>query len=247
MSLLITGLYGEAPEPAPTVVDWATGDIDTIKTMLANAKAGTLDISTVWAIGQGRVVNYTNTSTTGSANSEWVLTDFAHSTSGGTAYTAWIHTKALLSTSQKMNSSDTNAGGWNQCACRKNVMPNIYNAIPSDFRSMLINAAHIASAGSQSTSNQTDTYYLTLHSEKEVQGDKYYATNNENNACRHLVYFQTASNKVKTGNGGSYSGYWWLRSPRATDSRNFCYVYTDGSADYRSPSSALGLAVAAII
>ena len=96
------------------IVTWAAGSIDKVQSMLDANASGSINIEDYWAIGDSRSVTYSG-SASGTSTSEWVLTDFNGTSSGGTEYNAVIHTRALLSTSRYMNSSNTNVGSWNNC------------------------------------------------------------------------------------------------------------------------------------
>lgn len=228
------------------IVTWAAGSLDKIQNMLAANASGTINIEDYWAIGDIRSVTYSGTAS-GTSTSDWVITDFNGTSSGGTTYSAVIHTKTLLSTSRYMNSSNTNVGGWNNCYMRNTVMSEIFAVIPSDFKALIKEGSHISGAGNATDQIQTTNDYLFLFSEREVQGVRTYSGSLEYDNCKQFEYFTIAGNKQKTGNGGSYPGCWWLRSPCVSNATSFCRVNPDGSANAAAASNLRGVAAAALI
>lgn len=243
MALLVSVPVGTVP---PSVVPWSSGNLDTIKAMLAANEAGKINIADYWTVGDTREVYY-NTTIVGSSYALWVLTDLNGKTSGGTSYNAIIHTKNCHTTSRYMNSSNTNAGGWNGCYARNTVMAEIYAGMVASFKSMIKSVDNVSGVGSQSDTIQHTNDYIWMMSEQEVQGGRTYAGSAEAATCKWFEYFKIASNKVKTGNTGSYPGSWWLRSPNVGYSTRFCNVYTDGTAYDYYASYLLGVVVAAAI
>lgn len=231
----------EAEEPI-VAVPWTTGDLATIKSMCDNDN---INVADYWEIGQQRSVTYT-TSTFGDTTRNWVLTDFNGTTSGGTPYNAVIHTKEISTSTLAMNTSRTNAGGWRDSNMRATYMPQCYNALPTDFKALIKQASIVSGAGNQSDTIQTTQDFIFLFSERNVQGAKTYSGQQEYNACKQMKYFETASNKTKTG--GPYS-YWWLRSPSVSNATHFCSVYSNGYAgNYSADNSTdCGVVPAAII
>lgn len=243
MALLVSVPVGTVP---PSVVPWSSGNLDIIKAMLAANEAGKINIADYWTIGDTREVYFANT-VVGNSYALWVITDMNGHTSGGTAYNAIIHTKNCFATSRYMNSSNTNAGGWNACYGRNTVMAEIYAGIVANFKSMIKTVDNVSGVGSQSNTIQHTNDQIWMFTEQEVQGSRTYAGSAEAATCKHFDYFKIASNKVKTGNGGSYPGYWWLRSPRISSSADFCVVSPGGTAGNAGASDLFGVVSAAAI
>ena len=137
-------------------------------------------------------------------------------------------------TRQKMNSTNTNVGGWEDSEMRSYVNSTIYNALPSDLKSVIADTTVVSGHGSTSgESNFTTTDKLYLLSAHEVWNDE---TSNPvssydtaYNETRQLDYY--ANLGVTTSN---YSGaikqdnrsntYWWLRSAASTNGYYFLNV-----------------------
>lgn len=226
------------------IVSWANGTDKEIADMIDAADLGLIDLADYWSVGDVRTVTYTAT-TLGANSMDWVLTDFNGTTSGGTKYNAVIHTKDLHPTTAQMNSTNTNVGGWQSSAMRTNVMPVIYNNLPSALKSIIKQAAIVSGSGNAQNTIQTTYDNIWLFSEMEVQGATTYAGTAEAAECKQMEYFKTASNKVKTLNGSAHN--WWLRSPSIVNATNFSIVSGSGIVYSHDAFNSYGVASAAII
>lgn len=134
----------------------------------------------------------------------------------------------LLATSYKMKSTDTNAGGWDDCLMRTSTMATLLTQLPSDLQSVIKQVNKKATAGDKSTSITTSADKLWLLAEVEVDGTTSagYADEGE-----QYEYWKTVKNgkkdsdriKKKSNGSGSVSD-WWLRTPSlnyATTFRKF--------------------------
>ena len=84
--------------------------------------------------------------------------------------------------------------------------------------------------------------YLPLLAEFEVQGEQQYALGYEENYQTQYAYYANGNSKVKyrqTSTGSAAD--WWCRSPYASNSNYFCYVYTNGSAGNHYANYSLGV------
>lgn len=144
-----------------------------------------------------------------------------------------------------MNSTDTNVGGWKDCARRTWCNRVYYNALPTGFKTLVKRCTNKTSKGNELTTFDKTQDYCFLPAEFEVQGAKTYAVDGE--ATTQWGYYKTAANKVKKA-GPSGSAYtWWLRSPYSADATFFCIVPSYGGAGASSADSAIGIAVAGCI
>ena len=74
------------------------------------------------------------------------------------------------------------------------------------------------------------TDYFFLLSEYEVFGSTTYANSNEASKQAQYSYYSAGNSKVKYNHSATSTAvYWWLRSPFASSSTYFVYVYTDGT------------------
>lgn len=170
-----------------------------------------------------------------------VILDFNHDPlASNTAKTAGITFGTLncLAKAYPMNSSDTNAGGYDGSKMFTTINTVFYDKLPADMKPHIKKVRKKASAGSQSSTIKSFDVFAFLLSEIEV-----FNTTNRSfpGEGTFYPYFATAANRIKKlGESGS-ACYWWLRSPRSTYSTSFCYVYSDGALYSYLASNARGL------
>ena len=140
----------------------------------------------------------------------------------------------LFETGYKMNSSNTNSGGWKSSAMRTSTMKTIKGYMPAAWQTAIkpVNKASGLGGGSSSgTETISDSCFLLA--EIEVFGSNTYSVSGEGN---QYAYYKAGNSKVKNlkSNGSNY--HWWERSPYSGDGNSFCVVYMDGSAIYSNPT-----------
>ena len=130
-----------------------------------------------------------------------------------------------------MNDDYTNAGGWKASKLRKVLNTEILALLPDDMR---------AAIKPRVIDGESDLLWLA--SEMEVFGPHDW-TENDPDRGEQMAYYKRRGNRVKAlGDEGEAASSWWERSPYASGSTSFCYVYSDGSADYDGASSSNGVA-----
>ena len=155
---------------------------------------------------------------------------------GGTApLTFQMHD--CYGTIYRMNNSNTNSGGWTNCAMRSTHLPAILNLMPAEVKAAIKEVQKKSSAGNRSSSIQTTNDKLFLLSEIEIFGITTYSFAGEGT---QYDYYKAGNSKVKNLNGSAHS--WWGRSPRSSSSTSFCYVFSDGAAVASSASASFGVA-----
>ena len=179
-----------------------------------------------------------------------VILGFNHDdlTGGGKAGMT-IGMKNLLATTYKMNSSNTNAGGWDDSAMRTSTMATLLSQLPADLRNVIKQVNKKATAGSQSTTITTSADKLFLFALAELASktglENSTGTSIKNNAATYeqegtqYEYFKNTVGDAdiykacpalvkKLSNGGGSADYWWLRSPDLGNSATFWYVFPSG-------------------
>ena len=102
--------------------------------------------------------------------------------------------------------------------------------LPSDLQAVLKSVNKKTSAGSQSSTINTNSMKLFLFSEIEIFGSTTYSKAGEGS---QYSYFATAANRIKyLSNGSGSAPWWWERSPYGSNSISFCAVSSGGSANY---------------
>ncbi len=134
--------------------------------------------------------------------------------------------------------SPWNRGGWPSTVMYSFVNTDIYNALPSDLKNIIIDTKVISSHGTNSSTNFTSTDKLYLLATKEVYG-KEGASNiinydSSDDYTRQLDYYNNIGvntdnylEVIKNYNGSASD--WWLRSAYSNDGYRFIYVDSNGN------------------
>ena len=138
--------------------------------------------------------------------------------------------KNLMANTRQMNSSNTNAGGFTGSDMYDWLQGTLLNSLPSDLRAVLKSVNKKTSAGSQSSTINTNAMKIFLFSEIEIFGSVTYSKSGEGSQYSR---FATASSRIKyLSNGSGSADIWWERSPNGNNSNIFCNVYSNGYANY---------------
>lgn len=148
----------------------------------------------------------------------------------------------------RMNTSNTNSGGWSSSYMRQTICAAFLNAMPSAWQSVIAACTKYSDNTGGGSGNVSS--YVTSTSDKifclseyEVQGAITYANSYEANYQKQYDYYKNGNSKVKYQHSATGSPcYWWLRSVRASYGAHFCFVYTDGSAGYANAYISRGFA-----
>ena len=249
------------------IVTFADGTDEEIAAMMQAHYDNKINISDYWAVGDKRSVNLSAMSATYVGESHRAQTiEYAIADFGKDELSTPIngHTMAAITLTQVnclmdatsasnsnngssdtergyMNSSDTNVGGWTDCARRKWCNEVYYNALPSVFRSMVKEVNKKTSAGNQSSTINTTKDKAFLLSESEIYGSTTYSKAGEGS---QYEYYKTTANRYKLPkwSSSSNSHAYWDRSPHGSSSSSFCRVGSNGNAFYANASDSRGFA-----
>lgn len=156
------------------------------------------------------------------------------------------------STAFRMNTSDTNSGGWQASYMRSTILGDggtpsspaansLMAALPEDLRAVIRTANKYTynSGGVTATAD-----YLSLMAEFEIFGAIEYANRQEQSYQAQYAYYQAGNPKIHYRHDSTGSAVLvWLRSPNYSRSNTFCGVSTDGTSSYTSGARySLGLA-----
>lgn len=216
---------------------WAIGDR---KQVTLNGTVGSLSLSNFSTYAFITGFNHNS----GREGSGRIHFQFAKTAlSGGTdiCFTDGQYLNAGSSAAFRMNTSNTNSGGWKDSYMRNNICGTsktstsgtFMGVIPADLRNALKSVTkYTNNNGSSSASSAVTatTDYFFLYSEYEVFGSITYANNYEANYQQQYAYYSAGNSKVKyRHNSTGSAALWWLRSPFAGNSYYFVSVYTDGT------------------
>lgn len=180
--------------------------------------------SQLWSVGDTKDI------TVGSETLTLVIMGFNHDdlASGGKAGITF-GMKNLMATTRRMNASNTNSGGFTGSEMYSWLQNTLLPTLPSDLQAVLKSVNKKTSAGSQSSTINTNSMKLFLFSEIEIFGSTTYSKAGEGS---QYSYFATAANRIKyLSNGSGSANWWWERSPYGSNSDGFCFVNSDGGAD----------------
>lgn len=136
----------------------------------------------------------------------------------------------------RMNSDNTNSGGWEECLMRTSKMPTLQSGMPDTLAQVKVPYVDYEN---QSVVLYSDDY-LFLPAEKEVFGTRSYSPTTEANALTQFAYYKNGGNKIKSFSGSAV--WWWLRSVGYNHSDGFCLVNNSGGANGNRASSSNGAA-----
>ena len=142
-----------------------------------------------------------------------------------------------------------NIGGWPVTSMRTFVNNDIYNALPSDLRNVIIDTLIVSSHGNGDTENFTSTDKLYLLAPKEVYIDFSQVNDTSKDLTRTLDYYTTKGVTINKYNGaikknGTNIDGWWLRSAFSIGNT---YYYTIGmytAYETKSASTEVGVSPA---
>ena len=229
---------------------WAIGDR---KQVTLNGTVGSLSLSNFSTYAFIIGFNH-NSSREGSGRIHFQLAKTA--LSGGTdiCFTDGSYNSTGSSAAFRMNTSNTNSGGWKDSYMRNNICGTsktstsgrIMGAIPADLRNALKSVTkYTNNTGNSSSSGAVTatTDYFFLLAEYEVFGNITYSNTYEANYQQQYAYYSAGNSKVKyRHNSTGSSAHWWLRSPYASGSNRFVRVNTSGSVTDVYAYSSLGFA-----
>lgn len=177
--------------------------------------------------------------------------------SGGTdiCFTDSSYNSSGSSAAFRMNTSNTNSGGWEDSYMRNSICGTsktstsgrFMGAIPAALRNALKSVTkYTDNTGNASTSSSAvtaTTDYIFLLSEYEVFGSCSIANSNEASRQQQYAYYSAGNSKVKYRHTSTSStAQWWLRSAYRNDSYSFAFVYAGGSVSSIYASFSLGVA-----
>jgi hypothetical protein len=142
-----------------------------------------------------------------------------------------------------MNNVNTNSGGWQVSLMRKNIMPFIKNAFPSELQAVIKASTIFTAPGNgniELTATQDEVFLLA---EYEILGTRTYASTQEPNYLKQYAYYAAGNSEIKFKHNatGTYA-FWWDRSPYSDNSISFCRVGTYGGANADYAYNSFGVA-----
>ena len=230
---------------------WSVGDYKNIRL------SGTAGIQNVSGTYRAFILGFNhNASTEGNNRIHFMIG--RNSSGRNIAFCDSQYNKSGSSTAFRMNTSNTNAGGWANSYMRSTILgatstsatsSRFMAVIPSDLRSVLKSCVkYTDNTGNNSNTSSAvtaTTDYMWLCSEFEVSGKISHANQHEQDRQEQYAYFAAGNTRVKYGAGAQSSSTtvaWWLRSPSYDPSGYFCLVDINGTTSHNYASYGQGVA-----
>ena len=218
---------GKCEEISPK--NFSTDDWETIIDAIREGDGSEYAVGSTKEVNLGTYGTHTLRVANTSTPSECSGTGFSQSACG------FVLEFADIITDHKMNDTNTNVGGWPATSMRTFVNNDIYNAIPSELRSAIIDTTVVSGHGSTSgEENFTSTDKLYLLAPKEIYTDFNDTDDTAKDLTRTLDYYKaqgvtTRNHSEAKKKNGTNADWWWLRAARSNASNNFYYVSSIGS------------------
>ena len=209
--------------------NFSTDDWETIIDAIREGNGSEYAVGSTKEVNLGTYGTHTLRVANTSTPSECSGTGFSQSACG------FVLEFADIITDHKMNDTNTNVGGWPATSMRTFVNNDIYNAIPSELRSAIIDTTVISGHGSTSgETNFTSTDKLYLLAPKEIYTDFNDTDDTAKDLTRTLDYYKaqgvtTRNHSEAKKKNGTNADWWWLRAARSNANNNFYYVSSIGS------------------
>ena len=139
-------------------------------------------------------------------------------------------------TKYQMNSSNTNATGWDGSKMRTETLPAILAKMPVNIQNGIRPVNKLTATSGMNSTIKTASDKLFTFSEMEVYGSAMISHSGEG---KQYDYYKAGNSNVKKV--GSTASMWWLRSPFADHNINFCVVTKNGSANYTAAQYSQGV------
>ena len=228
----------------------STFPTDSWETIAVSVKAGNsrgYKVGDTKTIDMGSYGTHTLRIANTSTPSECSTTGFSQSACG------FVLEFADIITTNTMNDRASNLNGWPVTEIHTIINANVYNALPGDLRSVIIDTTTISGHGSRSGETNftsTDKLYLLSTSEIWAQGSSNTISyDTARDVTRQLDYYKNLGTSTSNYSGaikkdGTITSDWWLRSARSSSGGSFYYVSANGSSNSSTAISTKGVSPA---
>lgn len=155
----------------------------------------------------------------------------------------------------RMNTTNTNAGGWKDSYMRHTICEQFYNALPVEWQNIITpctkytNNVGYRPTAATVTATEDNIFLLSAPEVIRPAPDSCYPE--ESNKTTQYAYY--ANNNVNAqrikykSSAPDTACWWWLRSPNTNTAGSFCGVNTSGSMGISDANYSLGFAPACMI
>ena len=124
----------------------------------------------------------------------------------------------------KMRDTGSNAGGWENTYIRDTLMAEILNKFPDEVKAAVREVSKLTGAGKASTTIVTTADKLFIPSETELFDRVKFGAPGEGT---QYPYYRISANRKK--HRGTTGVAWWTRTPSATSTTKYVYLYASGA------------------
>ena len=170
-------------------------------------------------------------------------------TSDGTdiAFCDNYYGKTGSSAAFRMNTTNTNTGGWKDSYMRNTICPELLNAMPSAWRNLIVSCTKYSD--NTGGANNTLSYVtatqdkIFLLAEFEMLGTRHYANSAEQNFQKQYDYYKNGNSEMKYQHSSTGTARtWWLRSVSVKVDSYFCVIGAVGGYNTWSAYISYGFA-----
>lgn len=221
---------------------WSVGDR---KAVVLNGTVGALSLSNVTTYAFIIGFNH-NSSVEGSGRIHFQLGKTALSGGTDVALCDSKYGNTGSDAAFRMNTTNTNSGGWNNSYMRKTICPAFKNVLPAALKNAIKSVTKYTdntgnSSAASAVTATTDEIFLLA--EYEVFGTISRGNSNESSKQKQYDYYSAGNSKIKYNHSATSTAViWWLRSPYASSSTGFVVVFTDGTVYSRYANGSYGFA-----
>jgi hypothetical protein len=130
-----------------------------------------------------------------------------------------------------MNDTNTSLGGWPASKVRTYLNNDIYNALPNELQSVIIDTFVVSGHGTGDSSNFETTDKLYLFGAREIWENCWFETAKNNTRQPDIYLGVTSGNSLKAVK--KYNGTnseWWLRTANSSYNTIFYFVGSGSGA-----------------
>ena len=140
---------------------------------------------------------------------------------------------------KKMNSTNTNAGGWPSTAMRTYLNGTIYDKLKASIGDVIVETTTVSGHEKNVSTNYESLDRLYLLSTKEVGLNVSYDSAKEE--TRKLDYYTDNASRIKYNYGTTTANFWWLRTANNDYAGCFYYVITNGENSFDLANRLIGV------
>ena len=221
---------------------WSIGDR---KAVVLNGTVGALTLSSVTTYAFIIGFNH-NSSVEGSGRIHFQLGKTALSGGTDVALCDSKYGNTGSDAAFRMNTSNTNSGGWNNSYMRKTICPAFKNVLPAAMQNAIKSVTKYTdntgnSSAASAVTATTDEIFLLA--EYEVFGTIARGNTNESSKQAQYAYYSAGNSKIKYNHSSTSTAvFWWLRSPYSGISTYFVGVGTGGTVNGNGANISSGFA-----